>query len=301
MSDDGPGEEHAAANGAPATGGNGRPTSGGFGQHAVRETGGVVVPLTVPAADAAVPPVLAPLRPEFEILGATWVPDTSAPMIRFDLRAGEPSGREVFTIALTAQINVDPALRSYDPETRERLVELFGEPDRWPATTHSFLWAHASCLVPSFVGETKFSLTVPCTYDLELAAARYFCGIRDGEIPLSFHFTGSILHRGPDGRVQVILVPWSCSSQWKMPISTWREMMDYFYPNGAWACLHSDTADALTKLKTERGLPSIDAAITMLLREAGHVAPATLAGGNGGGAGPLDHLMGLGPAPGGSE
>jgi hypothetical protein len=30
-----------------------------------------------------------------------------------------------------------------------------------------------STLVPSFTGETTFTMPVPCTYDLELAAAKY--------------------------------------------------------------------------------------------------------------------------------
>ena len=37
-----------------------------------------------------------------------------------------PTGREIYTIALSTQIHIDPARRAYDDETRERLVELFG-------------------------------------------------------------------------------------------------------------------------------------------------------------------------------
>ena len=48
---------------------------------------------------------------------------------------------------------------------------------------------------------------MPCTYDLELAAAKYLYSLPDGEVPLSFHFTGSVLHRGDDGQLQVVLDP----------------------------------------------------------------------------------------------
>ena len=119
----------------------------------------------------------------------------------------EPSGREVFTIALTAQINVEPARRELRRRaTRERLVDLFGEPERWAATTHSFLWAHATTLVPSFTGATMFTLPVPCTYDLEVAAAQVLLqpARRRGAARASTSAARSC-YRGDDGRVQVVL------------------------------------------------------------------------------------------------
>ncbi len=120
---------------------------------------------------------------EFTVLGASCVEDAAAPTLRVDLGVSESAGLEVFTIALTAQINIDPSRRSYDPETRERLIELFGEPERWSATTHSFLWAYSSALVPSFTGTTTFSLPIACTYDLEVAATKYFAGLPGGARP----------------------------------------------------------------------------------------------------------------------
>ncbi|MDX6377645.1 MAG: hypothetical protein QOE98_1948 [Gaiellaceae bacterium] len=211
----------------------------------------------------------APITPEFSVVAVTAAEDTAAPALRFHLEVAETSGRDVFTIALTAQINIDPARRGYDAETRERLTDLFGEPERWAATTHSFLWAHATTLVPSFAGSTRFTILVPCSYDLELAAAKYFYSLPADEVPLSFHFSGSILHRGEDGQVQVVLVPWSCSAQWKMPVEIWRGMMQRFYPNGAWARLHADTVARLRRRQVERGSVSLDACIAELLDNAG--------------------------------
>ena len=96
-------------------------------------------------------------------------------------------------IALSTQIHIDPGLRAHDAETRERLVELFGAPERWAATTTSIVWARVESLLPSFTGATEFTLPVPCTYDLEVAAAKYLDALPDGEVPLSFHFTGTHL------------------------------------------------------------------------------------------------------------
>jgi hypothetical protein len=207
------------------------------------------------------------IAPEFQVHDVTWVPDAAAPTLSFALGVTETSGREVFTIALTAQINIDPARRSYDAETREALVELFGPPERWAATTKSFVWTQVSTLVPSFTGETTFTLPVACTYDLELAAAKYLYHLPDGEAPLSFHFTGSVLHRGDAGQLQVVLIPWTCSADWRMPVATWREMMERHYPNGAFVRLHADTLAALSRRRARRGLPSYDACVADLLKD----------------------------------
>jgi hypothetical protein len=207
------------------------------------------------------------IAPEFEVYDVVSVPDAAAPTLSFAIGVNETSGREVFTIALTAQINVDPARRSYDPRTREALVELFGEPARWAATTHSFLFAHATTLVPSFTGHTTFTLPVPCTYDLELAAAKYFYNLPDGEAPLSFHFTGSVLYRGDAGGVQVVLIPWTCSAQYRMPVDAWKAMMDHHYPNGSWVRLQADTVATLARRTAAHGMPSYDACVSALLRD----------------------------------
>jgi uncharacterized protein DUF6084 len=205
------------------------------------------------------------IAPEFAVHDVTWVRDSAAPTLSFALGVIETSGREVFTIALTAQINIDPARRRYDAETRAELVELFGAPERWASTTKSFVWAQVSTLVPSFTGETTFTLQVPCTYDLELAAAKYLYTLPAGEVPLAFHFTGSVLYRGDGGDLQVVLIPWTCSADWRMPVATWREMMDRYYPNGAWVRLHPQTMSALSRYRAREGLPSYDACVADLL------------------------------------
>ena len=121
----------------------------------------------------------ATITPEFAVLGVEVVEDAVAPDPALPARRlRADSEREIFTIALTAQINVEPARRDHDAATRERLVDLFGEPERWPATTHPFLWAHATTLVPTFTRRGRCS-RCPCrrTFDLEIAAARYFASL----------------------------------------------------------------------------------------------------------------------------
>ena len=91
-----------------------------------------------------------------------------------------------------------PRAGTYDAETRERLVELFGPPERWASTTEVFRWAHVSALVPGFTGATSFAIDVPCTYDMEIAASKYFYSLlgRRGPALVPVQRDGALQRRG---------------------------------------------------------------------------------------------------------
>ena len=150
-------------------------------------------------------------------------------------------------IVLAAQINIDPARRTYDDATRARLVELFGAPERWASTTRSFMWTQVGAMVPPFTGQTDFSFPVAGTYDLEVAAAKYFYSLPDGEIPLTMHFSGTVLYEGADGRLQLTMVPWSCSAL--VPAAGGGVAGDdgEHYPGGGWVRLETETLDRLRR------------------------------------------------------
>ena len=206
--------------------------------------------------------------PEFTILGVEAVRHAAAPSLAFAAHVAEPTGQDVYTIALRAQIMIEPARRTYDDETRARLVELFGPPERWAATTTRFIWLETDVLVPAFTGTTAFRIPIACTYDLELAAAKYFYSVPDGEVPLQFNFTGTIFYRGANGAMQIAQVPWDRAADFRMPVAVWKEMVAHYYPHSGWARLHADTLAALTRRRAERGLPSLDATVAELLEEA---------------------------------
>lgn len=205
--------------------------------------------------------------PVFTVLDVEQVAHALAPTLRFQLHVNDPDGRAVHAIALSTQIQVDPARRSYDDATRARLVELFGAPERWGATTHSFQWARVDALVPSFTGATSFALEVPCSYDLELAASKYFYSLPDGHVPLSFHFTGMVLYHDGDELLRVTTVPWACSARWSMPVAAWRAAIAACYPGGGWVRLSTATLDALQARKAQRGDHSFEATVAALLAE----------------------------------
>jgi hypothetical protein len=207
--------------------------------------------------------------PEFEVLGARPVRYAAAPMLTIDLRISEPSARPVYMIALTIQLMIEPARRRYDDETRERLLELFGAPERWAVTTRSLLWTQLDVLVPAFTGSTTVAVPIACSFDLELAAAKYLDSLPDGEAPLALHFNGMIYYQGDDGGLQIVLVPWTKSIDFRMPVSVWRETIDHYYPNTAWAAMRSQTLQALQREKLRRGLATLDACVSALLEERG--------------------------------
>ncbi len=204
----------------------------------------------------------------FEILGAAHEPFAAQPTMRFELGVSEPTDRPIYAISVTAQINLDPARRGYDAATREDLFELFGAPERWPSTTRSFLWCHASALVHSFTGATTFGIEVPCTADLEVTAARYIQALPDGDVPLTFHFTGRILYEGPNRQVQVVHLPWSTKAEYRMPVATWKAMIKHHHGESGFVLLHDDTLSALKRYKRERGLHSFDGCVLDMLERA---------------------------------
>jgi hypothetical protein len=203
--------------------------------------------------------------PTFAVLSARSVRHAANPMLSLDLQIDEPSGRQVYMMALTIQLMIEPARRAYDDTTRAKLLELFGEPERWSVTTRSLVWSQIDVLVPSFTGSTTVAVPVPCTYDLEIAATKYLHSVPDGMAPLALHFNGTVYYRGDDGGLQIVLVPWSTSIDFRMPISVWRETIEHYYPGTGWIAMRTPTLEALQQEKLRRGLATLDATVAALL------------------------------------
>ncbi len=204
---------------------------------------------------------------EFAVLGARQVRYAAAPMLVLDLEVSEPSGRQVYMIALTIQLMIEPARRRYDDATRARLLELFGPPERWAVTTRSLVWSQLDVVVPAFTGSTVVAVPLACSYDLELAATKYLYSLPEGEAPLALHFNGMIYYPGEDGGLQMVLVPWTKSIDFRMPVSVWRETVEHYYPGTAWLALRAQTLQELQREKLERGLATLDACVEALLQE----------------------------------
>jgi hypothetical protein len=201
------------------------------------------------------------------VLGARPEPYAAAPTLSFQLRIDESSGDPVHSIALRCQIRIEARQRSYSPREEEGLLDLFGERARWSDTLQSFLWAQTSIVVPAFRGTTEIDLPLPCSYDFEIAAAKYLHSLDSGEVPLLLLFSGSLFVGRPAGFC-VEPVPWDREFSYRLPLTVWRETMDRFFPGSAWIRLRRESFDALHRYKSQRALPTWEEALAELLAQA---------------------------------
>jgi hypothetical protein len=103
-----------------------------------------------------------------------------------------------------------------------------------------------------------------CTYDFEVAAAKYLHALRDGAVPLQFLFSGTVFKAGERG-FSVRQVSWDCEDRYDMPVAAWRELIRQHYPNTGWVRLSHDTVAELFAYKSARCLLSIEDAVAALL------------------------------------
>lgn len=199
----------------------------------------------------------------FSVMGARPEPYAASPQLALRMRVAEATGVPVYAIALRAQVQIEPQRRRYGAGESERLVELFGGPERYGDTLKSMLWTHVSTTVVAFEGETEFDLVIPCSYDFEVAAHKYFSALEGGEIPIVVQLSGTVFERGNQG-VVAGLVPWTCEAHYRLPVATWRATMDAFFPNSAWIRLDRVAFEQLYRFKRDGGFPTWEAAIARL-------------------------------------
>ena len=203
----------------------------------------------------------------FQIETATVVPFAAVPMLAFRLQIRNAVANEAIqTIALRCQIQIEVTRRRYSPGEQERLLDLFGQPDRWSQTLRNLLWTHATVVVPGFSGEnTIVDLQVPCTFDFNVAATKYFAGLTDGEIPLNMLFSGTVFYAPEDSPLQVAPISWEKEARYTLPVTLWREMMESYYPNSVWLNLHRDVFERLYRYKMQHGIPTWERALEQVL------------------------------------
>jgi hypothetical protein len=185
----------------------------------------------------------------------------ASPTISFRLRASNTPGEKIHTAMLRCQILIEVAKRKYTAQEQRNLRDLFGEPERWSQTLRSLLWTHVSCVVPAFENDAVIDLQVPCTFDFNVGATKYFYGLDDGEVPLVFQFSGSVFYESPEGGLLVAPISWEKEARFRLPVSTWRELMDLYYPNSAWLCLRRDIFDRIYQYKVRNGIPTWEQAL----------------------------------------
>jgi Family of unknown function (DUF6084) len=205
---------------------------------------------------------------DFAVVGADAEPYAAQPTLLLRVRLTETTGTAVHAVALRCQLKIEPQRRHYTDAEVARLYELFGDAPQWGDSLRPFLWTHIGITVPGFDGTTDIDLPVVCTYDFEVAAAKYLHALHDGDIPIVALFSGTVFARRGAG-FAVEPISWQAEASYRLPVATWRAVMDRYFPDSGWVRVSRATLDELQRFKAARALRGWDEAIERLLKEAG--------------------------------
>lgn len=212
----------------------------------------------------------------FEIVSAAPARDMITPAISFDLRLTNSfPEQKIHALMLRCQIQIEVARRRYNPAEQAQLRDLFDDPSRWGDTLRAMTWANLSLSVPPFAESTVCPLIVPCSFDFSIATAKYFHGIEDGQVPLTFLFSGSVFHDTGEGVLQVAPISWNKEARFRLPVKVWKSLMDLHYPNAVSLNLRRDVFDELYRFKMGLGLATFEEAIQRMLTIAGRERPVS--------------------------
>jgi len=203
---------------------------------------------------------------DFKVTGIEPSVRGLVPLLNFKVEiTNSPATETIHSVILQAQIQLQTTQRRYSADEKEKLSDVFGKAERWGDTLRAKLWTIAQTSVRSFTGSTTALLTVPCTFDLNVVATKYFYALEEGEVPLLFLFSGTIFYEADDGRLQVQQISWNKECAFRMPVQTWQELMDYHYPNTAWLSLNREVFERLYAYRRAHGIPTWEQTIEQLL------------------------------------
>jgi hypothetical protein len=212
----------------------------------------------------------------FEIVAAKPARDMITPAIVFDLAVtnGFPE-QSIQTVLLRCQIQIEVARRRYTSSEQNQLRDLFDDPARWGDTLRAMTWVNTSVNIPAFSGSTTYPITVPFTFDLNVGTAKYFHGIAEGEVPLTFLFSGTVFYHAGQGSLQVAPISWNKEARFRLPIQVWKSLMDLHFPDAICLNLRRDVFDELYRFKMSEGLTSFEEAIQRMLAIADRERPVS--------------------------
>jgi len=80
-----------------------------------------------------------------------------------------------------------------------------------------------TAMLPAFENEGEAELLVPWTFDFNVAATKYFAVLKDGDIPLSLLFSGTVFVQGQPFGLQASQLPWDRETLYRLPVRVWHE------------------------------------------------------------------------------
>lgn len=205
---------------------------------------------------------------QFRALGAQPSHAFATPTLELAVEISCEGPHHVRAIALNAEVRIAAQRRRYAPAERERLFELFGDSPQWPQSLRSVQWMRASLNVAGFSGSTVIQLALPCTYDFEVAAAKYLAALEEGQIPVDLLFSGTLFYAGSDGRLQSAMIPWESETTLRIPVAVWREALDAAFPQSAWVRVGRETLARLQAYRSRRAHLDWDETLADLLASA---------------------------------
>jgi len=199
------------------------------------------------------------------VQGAASLEYAAVPTLNFAISVEVADGQPIRSILLDVQIQIAARQRGYSDAEAQRLLELFGTPDRWATTQRTLPWTRSTLIVPPFSEHTVAELLVPCTYDFEVTAARYLAALEEGEVPLEFLLSGSMFYATPAGALQTARIAWDHELDYRLPVRVWRQTMDRHFPGSAWLRLRTASFNRLCAYKARHAFESWERAIDALL------------------------------------
>lgn len=222
---------------------------------------------------------------QFRVGEVGAMPYAASPTIAARLHISNRQADEpIQSISLNCQVQLQPLGRPYSAMEESKLLDLFGERERWGQTMKPLHWTNVVLKVAPFTGGTELDLALPCSLDFEVAANKYFYGLDAGSIAVTVMFNGTVFYSGEHGGMQIAQIPWDREAKFQLRVEAYKAAIDAHYPETAWLRLPRDAFDRLYRYKVARGIPMWQGVIEQLLNQAEHAEVAgALAGSDGGG------------------
>lgn len=192
---------------------------------------------------------------EFEMVDVLAETRPAAPTLRLRLRL-RADGPAVDAIALRVRVQIEPWRRRYAEREQALLSEL--------SATTALQWSETAAALAGFDGETTFDIPVACTYDVQVAAGKYWTALEDGSVPVRLFFNGTIFRGAPNG-FNVEMLPWDLECAGEIPVATWQRAMDACFSGQAWIRVDRGIFDALRRYRTAHHHTSWDDTMSALL------------------------------------
>jgi hypothetical protein len=163
----------------------------------------------------------------FRVLGAEPASDAASPSVALQLEiSNRPADQLIHSVMLRCQVQIETPRRRYSNDEKTRLHDLFGEPERWGQTLRAMLWTNVAVAVPEFTGAAQVELTLPCTFDLDTGATKYFCALEDGTAPLALLFSGAAFYHASSAQIQMAPISWNSEARFAFPVEVWKRSFE---------------------------------------------------------------------------